>query len=322
MTRPRVIIVNPIGLGLLHYTHSLTSVLETAGATVAVLAINEPSASQHGRLMWLAGYFRALIATRRARQRANVIITWPVLGYWDFAIVRVLLGKMGAHLVVHDPNPLVKARGYGWIARRVASLGSVRASPLVHSESAANIVIAQTVGLQIVCLPHPMFAPKQPVPRGGHTIVRVLGQYKHDRDTASLRKLASTSHRNWTFQIVGRGWSAIPGWDVIDRYVSEEEFDSLIRSSTVVLIPYRRFFQSGVAIRSLELGTPVVGPRASSLADLLGADCAWLVGDEPWDRAVAAAASADPAAAHRVATRAYHDMLARWQTWLASPPQS
>jgi hypothetical protein len=39
-----------------------------------------------------------------------------------------------------------------------------------------------------------------------------------------------------------------------------------------VLVPYSRFFQSGVAVRAVEVGTPVVGTRHPFLTDLLGAD--------------------------------------------------
>ena len=39
-----------------------------------------------------------------------------------------------------------------------------------------------------------------------------------------------------------------------------------------MLIPYSHFYQSGVAVRALELGVPVIGPRHPFLIDLLGPD--------------------------------------------------
>lgn len=81
------------------------------------------------------------------------------------------------------------------------------------------------------------------------------------------------------------------GWEVDDRFVPEAELDDLIRSASVVLIPYRRFFQSGVAVRCLETGTPFVGPSDSSLSDLLSERLDLLAesSSADWIRAIRAA---------------------------------
>jgi hypothetical protein len=316
MSRRRILLINPVGSGLKHYTDSLRSVLIDAGADVAVLTIDEPSASGQNRFQWLWEYCRLLDRARRLKRGAEVIITWPVVGYWDFTIIRFLLGRVPVQVVIHDPEPLVRARGYGWLARWVSRLRIMRAKSLVHSEAAANIVKRQAQNLAVTLLPHPMLAPRKPLPSSGVPIVRVLGQYKQDRDVDSLRKLASDGDNTWRYEIVGRGWKAIPGWEVLDRFVSEDEFDALIGNSSVVLIPYRRFFQSGVAIRCLEMGTPVVGPRASSLESLLRQESRWLVGDESWTRAVEAAIYSDPEEIYQIALGAYTHVLEQWRNWV------
>lgn len=318
MVRQRVLLINPLGSGLAHYTRSLEWMLTSIGADVAILSIYEPSASGRGRFRWLWEYCRLLLRARAFRRDACMIITWPVSGYWDFAIARLLLGVGIVHIVVHDPEPLVRAAGYGWLARYVAGRRMVHAKPVVHSEAAANRVRARTPRLRLTSLPHPMFEPRQPRSSHGAPVVRVLGQYKSDRDVDSLRNLAATGGRDWHYEIVGRGWPGVPGWKVSSRYVSEAEFDALICGSSVVLVPYRRFFQSGVAIRCLEMGVPVVGPGESSLVPLLGEASGWLVHDEAWLPAVTAAIGADTQEIARVATRAYAHALGQWRDWLLS----
>lgn len=162
-----------------------------------------------------------------------------------------------------------------------------------------------------------MFPPEKRATRGGgQIVVRVLGQYKADRDLESMRQLASDGPSEWSYEVVGRGWPPVAGWTVIDKFVNEGDFDSYLRSSDVVVIPYNRFFQSGVAIRSLEVGTPVVGPRASSLASLVGGESEWLVDGEPWIGAVEAAIRANSEEIYEVASRAYCEVLERWRAWL------
>jgi hypothetical protein len=315
MTR-KILILNPVGSGLAHYTRSLEWVIEAVGAGVSVLAIDEPSASGRSRFRWLYEYCRLLLRARRSGKGAEMIITWPVVGYWDFLIARVLLGKDSARIVLHDPQPLVRAKGYGLIARRTASLAAVQAKPLVHSDLAANVVRTQTFDVHIESLPHPMLQPRAPTRRAAQPVIRVLGQYKADRDVDSLRRLAVDGNSDWRYEIVGRGWSDIPGWHVSDRFVTENEFDTLISESSVILIPYVRFFQSGVAIRSLEMGTPVVGPRASSLSNLLGDESGWLVEGGSWFPTVKAAVQADTLEVEMVAKAVYLDVLDRWRAWL------
>jgi hypothetical protein len=115
----------------------------------------------------------------------------------------------------------------------------------------------------------------------------VLGQYKPARDVDALRRLARNIGPSADLQIHGRGWPEIQGWAVRSDFVPESEMDALISSSSVVLVPYRRFFQSGVAIRCLENGIPVVGPVNTSLDELFGERSPLLVRHpDDWVRAV------------------------------------
>lgn len=317
-----VMLVNPLGAALHHYTASLQRLLEDSGAEVTLISLMEPSAPRQTRLRWLHQYVKTLgYAKRRTSGEGTntiVIQTWPVLGYWDFAISKLLLRAMPGVIVLHDPHPLVPAVGYGRLARWIASRRQIAARAIVHSDAARQIV-GEDVRLGMTTnLPHPMFPPERPEKPDGKVIVRVLGQYKADRDLVAMEQLVKQGSPDWHYEVVGRGWPSIEGWEVTSKFVDENAFDSLIRASSAILIPYVRFFQSGVAIRSLELGTPVVGPRASSLQTLLGTNSHWLVDESPgsWTRAVETAIGTDPQEVYRAARAAYDNVLRSWREWL------
>jgi hypothetical protein len=313
----RIIIVNSLGAALAHYTASLEQMMTDCGAAVSTMTLNEPSASGRSRVDWVIRYVRMLRAVARRESSSVVILTWPVLGYWDFVIARAVFRDRPVRVVLHDPNPLVQAKGYGRIARIIASLPIVASSAIVHSKVAADVVRRQATLSNMTRLPLPMLPPRRPEPRkSGKPVIRVLGQYKADRDIESMARITAEGPRDWRYEVVGRRWPAVPGWQVSDRFVREEEFETLIEASDVILIPYTRFFQSDVAIRSLEMGTPVVGPRSSSLAEVMGSESNWLVDGGSWTQAVEAAIRTDPQEIYRVSSSVYNNVLEQWRAWL------
>jgi hypothetical protein len=315
VTSGSLAVVNPLGAALDHYLDEIVAVVEPSGRTVHAEIVLEPSASGRGGTRWLIDYIRVLARMRRRPSDEPLLALWPVLGYLDFILIRVLVGRRRSWVVMHDPSPLVHARGYGRVARFLASRRWVASRILVHSEAAARVVRQQVQPVDIATVAHPMLAPTaQGGPRSGVCVVRVLGQYKPDRDVDALARLADVGPPDWRYEIVGRGWPEVPGWTVDQRFVPEDEFDELIVQSSVVLIPYLRFFQSGVAIRSLELGTPVVGPAESSLADLLGAESPWLVREGRWLDAVRSAVGARSETSE-LAAHAYARVVASWGAW-------
>lgn len=313
-----VVVVNPLDGALHHYAEALAIALSSSGSTaVAQLATVEPSRrTDSSRLRWLKDYVRLLRSARRLRP-ARLIVTWPVLGYWDFLLVRLLLPRRRTWIVLHDPRPLVYARGYGRFARRLASVPAMRSQVIVHSEAARACVAEDASPRRLDLLPLPL-KPESPsiaaVPTD-RPVVRVLGQFKADRDVAALERLAAEAPADWTFEVVGRKWPDISGWHVTSRFVSEEEFDELIDTANVIVIPYRRFFQSDVAIRALEHSTPVVGPRQSSLAELLGSASPWLVDEGSWLPAVSSAIAGGTDGARAVAEAERARVVLAWEAW-------
>jgi hypothetical protein len=320
-SRLNVVLVNPLGAALDHYTTSLEHILLECGALVSPITLMEPSSPGQGRMRWVYEYMRSLWKVRRSDSTSSVcsivIQVWPVVGYWDFVLLRLFLGRIQSLVILHDPHPLVRAVGYGHIARWIASRSIIKASAVVHSDAAAHAVRDGTTIRRVDVLDHPMLTPEH-ADRFEHNevCVRVLGQYKADRDIKGMEKLSAQGPTDWNYEAIGRGWPAIKGWNVVNRFITEQEFDHYLRVSTVIVIPYLRFFQSGVAIRSLEVGTPVVGPCISSLTNLLGEESSWLITGDTWLPAVEAAINSDPEYVYGVSLNAYHRALQQWRVWI------
>ncbi|KAF2413431.1 hypothetical protein B1729_09940 [Microbacterium sp. B35-04] len=314
----RTLLVNPLGAALKHYTDEAGQILDATGRPSERLATLEPSATDGGGVRWLFRYVTLLRRARRLRRSmpgSDTIVVWPILGFFDSILIRLFLGR--GRLVIHDPVPLVRAVGYGWVGRLSARLLARRISLLTHSESAHN-TLATSIGVppsRIQRVPHPITTRVSPPRRTSSTRVVVLGQFKPDRDLDLLESLAGIADTEWELSIVGRGWPNVPGWRVDARFLSEAEFREQLEAASVILIPYRRFYQSGVAIRALESGTPVVGPHGSVLDDVLGGDSAWLATDdaESWRSAIIAAVTADAAQIAAVQERVMHDAIAGWR---------
>ncbi|MBA8989522.1 hypothetical protein FHW23_000754 [Curtobacterium pusillum] len=318
-----VVIVNTLGGALRHYTRGLVAALGHAGGRVSVTHVDEPSVHGGSGVGWVRRYLTALWSARRTARLsgARVVVTWPVLGHLDRLIMRVVLGRrIESALVMHDPRPLVHARGYGKRSRRIGALGQ-RVRVVVHSETAATALRDDCPDLVPELLPHPVVPRRSRVERVavGRPVVRVLGQFKPDRDLGLLADIGKQLGGTCRLEIIGRRWPAVAGWDVTDEFVSEDRLDELMATADAVLVPYKRFFQSGIAIRSLELGTPAVGPAGSSIADLYP-DERYLATDSAssWCDAVTAAAAADPDETRALAARADRACRAAWTRWLGT----
>lgn len=320
-------IVNPLGGALSHYTKALEALLADTGASVRVSAIVEPSVSGEGRVTWLVQYLRLLLAAGKSRKNEKILIVWPVLGFLDILISRILC-RQAVSIVYHDPKPLVRSVGTGRLVANLVARWPLKANVIVHSSAAAVAMDDAGLGEGKSVLEHPMLPPisrsfKAEVSRPSRPVVRVLGQYKQDRDMEVLCALGKDLAGNCRLEVVGRGWPPVPGWTVDARFVSEPELDELIQSSDAVVIPYRRFYQSGIAVRALELGTPIVGRAGSSLSGIYGSDSRLLVQDHEgldvdaraWRQAVEHAFSEGGSEARAAAEKKFITVRNDWQRW-------
>lgn len=278
--RDHVVIVNPLGRALQHYTDALVATLVDLGMNVSRADIAEPCARDGGPLSWLADHVRALLQIRSSGDHgALLIVTWPVLGWLDLALAR-LAGVRRSVVVVHDPRPLERSAGYGRVARCVARVLGTNTTVLVHGEEAQADVAAAHLRSSIALAPHPMrLRGDGPAPSAGsgQPVVRVLGRYKGDRDVEVMAAVAAAIGHDAQLEVHGAGWPPVSGWTINDAFLPEDEFDELIATATVVLVPYRRVYQSGVAVRATELGVPFVGTDVSAHRMLHGEDSSLLV---------------------------------------------
>lgn len=311
-------ILNPLGAALLHYSTELSCVLTELGYKVEVENVAEPSVygSRFGRrIFWALNYLRAI--RRTIRSDDILICVWPVFGYWDTLCLRLSKASRKV-LIVHDPEPLVRAIGYGQFARLVARTAGSRIELFVHGSRAQEVVQRKHSLSRAVVVSHPMLEPtslssgESNLDKRNPQLVRVVGQFKAERNLKALEEVATSGDPSWRREVIGRGWPDVTGWQVRSEFVEESEFESLIAEADVILVPYERFFQSGVAVRALELLTPVVGPEVESFVDLLGVDCTWMATEEMWASAVQRAIDAP---SQEVATRAQAAHSAVLKSW-------
>jgi len=317
---PSLVVLNPLGGALSHYVKQLRGVLSPNVGSISEVVITEPSSSHKSRFAWVRSYVTAIRASRAKPSPSHLIVTWPVLGYFDIVLLRVLYGS-GWSLVIHDPEPLVFSVGYSKIARLLGRAALGRNRVIAHSSVAQASLATVLPNKAIVVLPLPMLAPAAPrLQPSPHPTVRVLGQFKPDRDTGLLESIAKELPVAVRLEVFGRNWPAIAGWQVVSRFLSEEELDRTIASSTAVLIPYRRFYQSAIAIRCLEASVPVIGPRESSLFEVLQGNPDYLCGANPddWILAIEHAISDTGSQFSEIASSLYEATLAAWARWARS----
>jgi hypothetical protein len=315
-----ITIVNPLPLALRHYQETLVRGMETAGLRVSVSDF--PSAEARGR-WWLRAislvtqFSRSLTLTKRGSRSDVILVLWPSLGLLDVLLWAPASLRRRIRIIVHDPVPLRFSIGMdawsGYIARVLLARFS-NIELITHTRVAQDALLERfSIGSSLVL--HPIDAPASSSTIGSPQIrdarVLVLGQYKPARDLGALVDLAADLRKaSLNFEIVGSDWPAVAGWSVTDDFVTEDVFDRLIRESLLVVIPYRNFFQSGVATRALELGTPVVSPRHEFIEGLFGIDWPGLVEpDEPYSAGVRRVTDADSGSLFPLRARAFDKFM-------------
>jgi hypothetical protein len=305
MQAPPVLVINPLKSTLAHYELALTETLRSLGfSTVETYGMaSGDGVTGAATRVWIA--LRTVMERVRMGHSVRgriVIVVWPLFGYFEPLTLLALARSNRVFVVVHDPSPLRKAYGQSWLARRLfKALADRRDILILYHTKHAQRVGNQVNGITGDVVPHPVRMTCCDEDRIGSTgltrpIVRVLGQHKQTRSLAALKCIAVKAGGTLTLEIHGRGWPAIPGWNVVEGFVSEEEFSALVRTSDCVVIPYGSFFQSGVAARCLEAGVGVVAPRHEHIAELYGNDWPGMVRKaSDWHEAVLRVLAVDSA---------------------------
>lgn len=278
-----VTLVDPIPKIHSRYEMEICTVLDQIGcpATSLLVARSGEAAGKtvRERFRITVDLMRRPGRLRTSATRGEIYVCWPIFGLLEPILWMRTARHRRVCIVIHDPTPLRRSHGAGWLAAMLGRFASHRggARIIVHSQPAATALMARGWRRPFL-LPHPILPLRAlPVERDRQSVV-VVGQYKPARDSALLEALAGPLRNcGYDLLISGRGWPAIPGWRVDDAFLSEDNLDSLVARAGCVLVPYREFYQSGIAVRTLELGRPVIGPDHPFLRSLYGEDWPGLV---------------------------------------------
>jgi len=281
--KPRVGLFNPLPTNLFAYEAALVETVDEIGAEPVVLnaAGIEGAPSLGHKATQALAHVQALGVARRRRDLDVVVNLWPAFGYLDLALSS-LVGTTPTWTIVHDPVPITSQHGAGSVARRLARLavGRRHTGVLAHSQGAEDVLRRLDIG-PVTRVGHPM--ETRPAGLNGSKVDRdgsvlVLGQFKPARDLALLERLGrSLAARDRRGVIRGRGWPSIAGWETIEGFIAEEDFDTHLAQAGCLILPYDRYYQSGVALRAMRVGTPVVGRRHDFLEQHWGHDWPGLV---------------------------------------------
>jgi hypothetical protein len=309
----RATLFNPLPRTLGHYEEALRETLGRLGVAATTFS---PAPATDSSVSHLARGRAHLAGVRRTRAEERLIVLWPAFGWLEPAIWE---GARGCRVIFHDPAPIRRQYGYGRLARAAGRVALDHGGPglICHSEAAREEVMRAVgpVREPALCL-HPIVWPAVEEAAAmaplSAPIVLVAGQFKPTRDVDLLSALGPELRESgFRPRIVGRGWPELAGWEVRDGFLSEADFDLELRAASVLLVPYRRYWQSGVALRALENGTDVVGARTEFLAKVLGADHPGLIGGDPdasaWLSAIEATVDGSSRLAER--RRVYKDAV-------------
>lgn len=278
------VVFNPLPEALAHYVVELEAVF--GGVTL----VDSPSEglTPLGRL---TGLIRHVVAARRtAMSGAVVVVAWPLLGWLELLLWHSRCSKV--FVVVHDPKPLRRQVGLGQFGARAARrLRRSNTAPTIiaHSSIAAADIANLVPGYDVVQLPHPVMLRQQADVARKAREFGVFGQFKEARDLDLLSRLGRRLETlGYVGTISGRGWPAIEGWSVDSRFLTEAELDRRMLRSTAIILPYRHYYQSGIAVRAIELGVPIVANEHPFVTELLGPDYIGTVRDDSLEGWIAA----------------------------------
>lgn len=323
-----VLIVNPLQSTLAHYERELLDVLEhsdTYAVSVADTVAGDGITGPLKRALVTLQTIRDRLRLAKTARGQTIIVIWPLFGYLEPLALRSIARHNIVYLIVHDPSPLQRSYGQSRFARKLfeRTVRHQRIRIIYHTSHAQEVGKRET-GIEGTVIPHPVGTVMRHAVavHPGHAerpVVRVLGRFKDTRSLAALESIATELAGAVRLEIHGRGWPSIPGWSVNDHFVPEDEFGSLIESSSCVVIPYDYFFQSGVAVRCLEAGIPIAAPSHEHITQLYGGDWTGLVSDDAdWHMAVRRALDIPTAEVRSRHAQVAKDIQDAWAKLLAA----
>lgn len=275
MTFP-LILVNPLPYTLRHFIKELEFTLgDLPTGDLLVLESRGEGLGAWRKLLYVLREIPWRVWFGLRNRGRTLVVVWPIFGNWEPVTWLLASWRNRVVIILHDPIPLRKAFGSGRLSRFALRVCQRRVSFVTLSTAAKEEALAYA-GVRATTLPHPLLVPEhdqsRPARNGLPLVVRVLGQNKLTRNLEALELIPYNAKIDAQYELCGRGWPDMAGWHRIAGFVPEEEFDELISSASVILVPYSRFYQSGVAVRALEQGVPIVAESHEHLLMLYGED--------------------------------------------------
>lgn len=323
-----IVLVNALPQTLDHYQKELEAVVSLIPG-FRVSAVISEKGDGHASVFSKLYTALELVARRLLFYSGDAdrtyIVMWPLFGYLDVLTWIRLARKSPVIFIVHDPVPLRAQIGYSSLSAKIFKLVSTfkNIHVLAHTKNAQEALLAAT-GVTASVASHPLHAHAKKSDTAQRTdsrktVVRILGQYKETRSLDPINAIAQgLQGTEFLLEIRGRGWAPQDGWVVVDRFLTATDFDHSIGTADCVVIPYSRFYQSGVAVRCLESLVPIVGPRHPHLEELYGKDWPGLVDKRTnWVQAISNVTAAGSLEnMQEILNRAIGDATATWQALL------
>lgn len=293
----------------------------------------ESALTRKSRRVWravlhLAAWLTLLRCLRRMQPDVVLWSTWrfPTDG-WFVRLVDALLPEARLGIVAHEPRPLVEQSGADPIYKDHALLtsaleGAYRCMDVVFAlgdEARAALVEAWRPVAPVVVIPHgdeSVFLAEDVPPvettgpeilffgtwtryKGIDVLLEAFGQVREEMPEARL-VLAGAVSGDMDLGHVEQRAAEVGGVTLRPGYVPLGDVAGHFGSARVVVLPYTRASQSGVAHLAMTFSRPVVASRVGDIPDAVPDGIAgWTVEpDAPADLAVALlAALRDPAVA-------------------------
>ncbi len=237
-------------------------------------------------------------------RRRHTFSAISIMFHPALVLIWMLVPRSARHYVIHDvrPHPGMKWRLYGLLDRWLANRSETVIALSEHSVREASVRLRS--GARVVLVPHPPLTPAdEPDPIDemaaiGSQFFLFFGRMDAYKGADVLERLIPELRSRCALPIalvgvgVGKAVESLTGADrhnivVVDRYVTENEVEWLVRQSSTILLPYSSATQSGVVERfAAGAGVPL-GFDVGGLGDQLRSlDSRTVVAPDALDRFV------------------------------------
>ncbi|AOF82685.1 glycosyl transferases group 1 family protein [Methyloversatilis sp. RAC08] len=235
-------------------------------------------------------YVRGLIATLQdaGRERLNLVhLHFFHVGALEFlSVLFARMGRFGVFVTVHDVEAFKAGARAMWLQKITYGMVS---GIVVHNEVSRTELLNHfpILAPRVSVVPHgsylglvPPLVPMQDARRSlnlgaSDRVILFFGQIKSVKGLDVLinafSRIASSDHR-YRLVIAGKVWKddfslyqrlieeggAAERISLNIRYIPDAEIPAFYGAADVVVLPYRKIYQSGVLLMAMSLGTPVV----------------------------------------------------------------